>query len=218
LKRLTLLYTLLYTKTMPSKNVVKSFCEQSFYHVYNRGVNKCAIFLDDVDYRVFLNLIKRFLGNKASVDNIGRSYKWYGDRVELSAYCLMPNHFHLLLYQYDAQAITELMRSIITSYVMYFNKRYGRIGPLFQQRFKASSILDDQYLQHISRYIHLNPSNYHDWQWSSLKYYTNNYYADWLKPDRIVDLFGSRDVYQDFVADYKDYHDTIELIKHELGY
>ena len=71
----------------------------------------------------------------------------------------MPNHIHLLVYQHQPQAMAQFMRSVLTSYSRYFNKRYKRSGSLFESRYKASLISDDAYLEHISRYIHLNPGN-----------------------------------------------------------
>jgi len=203
---------------MPGRNIVKSYQEESFYHVYNRGVNKQTIFVDEQDYAVFLNLLKRSLGSKPQRDRLGREYKWYGDQLDLLAFCLMPNHFHLLWYRHGSDAITLAMKSIATAYAMYFNKRYKRVGPLFQQRFRAVPILDDVYLQHSSRYIHLNPKQYQTWQWSSLPYYKADYTADWVKPQRILELFDSQKQYIAFVADHEGCQNSLELLKKQLGY
>src|ERR1043166_5683188 len=125
---------------MASRNLEKIYLEESVYHIYNRGINKRRIFLEDVDYAVFLNLLKRYLDKEPTKDRKGREYEWLHNRIELLAFCLMPNHFHLLLYQKDPEAMTRLLRGVCTSYTGYFNKKYKRMGPLFQDRFKASLI------------------------------------------------------------------------------
>lgn len=203
---------------MPSRNIEKVFIAEAYYHVYNRGVEKRHIFMDDEDYRVFLNLLKRYLKKEPSQDLKGRVYpNFYGD-LELLAYCLMPNHFHLFMYQdQDASSVTALMRGVCTSYTGYFNKKYKRVGHLFQDRFKASQILSDNYLIHISRYIHLNPKNYESWPYSSYNHYISNRKADWVRPDRVLELFEGES-YASFVADYKDHKETLDEIKANLAY
>lgn len=201
---------------MPSRNRIKQWGEQQVYHVYNRGNNRQPIFLDDQDYTIFLNLLKRYLGRRQMADASGRPYNnWYGD-IELLAFCLMPNHFHLLLYQEDVQSITAFMRGLMTAYVSYFNWRYRREGHLFQDTYKASLIDEDSYWQHISRYIHLNPRDWRDWQWSSLPYYTGQRTADWVQPGRVLQLFED-DSYWDFVADYEDHKAMQDELKHVLA-
>lgn len=100
---------------------------------------------------------------------------------------------------------------------MYFNKKYKRVGPLFQGRFRASLITSDSYLQHISRYIHLNPSTYKNWPYSSLPYYLGLQTAEWCQPDRILDLFRDRQEYENFVADHEAHKKQLDDIKHELA-
>lgn len=201
---------------MSSRNVIKDYVEDSFYHVYNRGVNKRKIFLDNDDYAVFLNLLKRYLDSEPVTDNKGREYEWLHKRIELLAFCLMPNHFHLLIYQHDKEAMTRLMRGTITSYTIYFNKKYRRTGPLFQDRFKASLITKDTYLLHISRYIHLNPHDYINWEFSSLLYYAGKKKAGWVNPDRIMEFFEG-DNYFAFIKDYEEQKLMLDELKHELA-
>ncbi len=201
---------------MPGRNIYKDYVADSFYHVYNRGTDRQIIFRDDLDYRFFLYLIKRYLGEEAALNSVGIAYPSYRGSAELLAYCLMPRHFHLLLYQHDRKGMMNLLKSLSVAYGMYFNKRYSRIGPVFQQRYRASRITDESYLLHISRYIHLNPDDYKKWTWSSLPYYVGELTADWLKPDRILELFEGED-YSRFVDDYKDRRDDLEIIKHELA-
>jgi putative transposase len=202
---------------MPAKNAVKVYVNNCFYHAYNRGVNKRAIFLDGRDYIVFLNLLKRYLAPSHEVSRSNTTYPNFSKDVELLAFCLMPNHFHLLLYQLHDKGITELMRSLTTSYSMYFNHRYNRVGPLFQGKFKARMINRDDYLHHISRYIHLNPKEYATWPYSSLPYYRGEYSAPWIKPQRILELFDNQSAYMDFVKDYEEQKAILDELKYELA-
>lgn len=196
---------------------MKTYAEDAYYHVYNRGVNKQSIFIDEEDYSVFLNLFKRHLSDKPTKDKKGRDYPWFAEDIQLLAFCLMPNHFHALVYQSDKKAMTKLFKSINTTYGMYFNKKYKRVGPVFQSRFKASMIISDNYLLHISRYIHLNPKDYKKWSYSSLPYYFGTRHASWLDTDKISELFGSIKEYQQFLADYENYKKSLDRIKHELA-
>ena len=190
---------------MPSRNRIKEYAQESYYHIYNRGVNKKIIFNNNTDYAVFLNILKRHLGNQEQKDLSGRPYYQFGADLELLAFCLMPNHFHLFLYQgQDNRAIESFMRKTITAYAMYYNHTHGRIGPLFQDRYKASLIDNDAYLHHISRYIHRNPLQYNTYEWSSLPYYYGTRQADWVKPDKILQLFES-------ITDYKKCVDEMSI-------
>lgn len=198
---------------MPSKNIVKEYAPDSYYHIYNRGVNKRLIFRDDQDYAVFLNILKRHLSDEVIKDNFGREYDNFGSEIELLAFCLMPNHFHMFIYQSENwRALEALMRRVVTAYSMYFNKKYKRVGHLFQDSYKASRIDDEAYLQHISRYIHLNPVNYKDYEWSSYKTYTGKVDYKWVKPKRILDIFNSTNEYISFIDNFKDYKETEEAL------
>ncbi len=204
---------------MPSKNTIKEYVEESFYHAYNRGVAKQTIFHDKQDYSVFLNLLKRYLDITPAKDKQGRPYESLYGRVELLAFCLMPNHLHLLLYQEDGAGMQQLMRGIFTSYTRYYNSRYKRMGPLFQSRYKASRISNEAYLQHISRYVHLNPHDYEAWEFSSLPYYLRYIRSEWLRPARIMDLFDNDIVqYQEFLKDYKEQKQLLDEHKLELAH
>lgn len=201
---------------MPTKNRIKNYAPQSYYHVYNRGVNKRNIFLDDSDYSVFLNLFKRYLSDD-SPDRFNRIYKNLSDEVKLLAFCLMPTHFHLLIYQEKQTGMTNLLQRVMTSYSIYFNKKYRRVGPLFQDIYKASRISSDGYLQHISRYIHLNPERWRDWKFSSLDFYLGNKQAEWLDQKILLELFEDQNEYLDFVSDYEDHKRSLEAIRSELA-
>jgi len=202
---------------MPSKNVLKEDVQDTFYHVYFRGGNKSRIFRSAADYEKLLKLFARYLSLEDAKNQNSRSFPNYCNRVEIVAFCLMPNHVHLLIYQYQKGAMTEFMRSLLTSYSMYFNKRYKRSGPLFESRYKASRISDDAYLQHITRYIHLNPKHWREYEYSSLPYYLQQVTDEWIQPKRIAELFTSPVAYLEFVEDYQQNKEMLDILKHELA-
>lgn len=203
---------------MPSRNIVKAYAPDSYYHVYNRGVEKRRIFLDDQDHGVFLNLLKRYLAGQEERDPSGRRFDDLSGAVELLAFCLMPNHFHLLIYQHDPKGMSKLLQRVMTAYVGYFNRKHTRVGCLFQDRFKAALIDREPYLWHISRYIHLNPLDLglpvETYAFSSYRYYLGQRQARWLHPQRILALHEhSHQRYADFVGDSVDYKRSLADVK-----
>ena len=148
---------------MPYKNTIRHYASGLYYHIYNRGVEKRTIFYDDKDYIKFLSTIKYYLTpkdqdlKKAIKETIFRRSKLEDKELELLCYCLMPNHFHFLIKQNTQNGITRFMRRLSNTYVKYFNKKYDRVGTLFQGKFKAVLVETNEYLLHLSRYIHRNP-------------------------------------------------------------
>jgi len=209
---------------MPSKNIVKVYSEDGYYHLYNRGVEKRPIFLDEQDYAVFLRTIKDALSplpppDPTRINSVLRKNLF--NKVDLLCFVLMPNHFHLFVYQSIQNGIETFMRSIITRYVKYFNKKYERGGHLFQGRYKAIMVENEPYFLHLSRYIHRNPMpNFKDYPYSSYPYYLGKKHADWLKIEPIHSFFGTlqRGIfsrissYQHFVED-EDIEDAPEEIR-----
>lgn len=168
---------------MPSRNTVKQYDTNSYYHVYNRAVGGQKLFRDSADKRKFLSLVERYATSKDDRDDAEKSYPEY--EIEINAYCLMGNHFHMLIYQMsDIDALSGLMKSVSTAYSMYFNKKYKSHGHVFQSIFKASRIQDEAYLLHITRYIHMNPRIYMTYRWSSIGAYIGEKHAEWLKSER----------------------------------
>lgn len=190
---------------------------ESYYHVYARGANKHKIFLDEQDYVMFLQILERYLSPDEMRDKNGISYPNFYNNVDLLAYCLMPNHFHLLFFQRHQKMLTSLMQSVMTSYSRYFNKKYKRTGPLFESRFRASMITDDAYLHHITRYIHLNPRYWQQYEYSSLPYYLQQDTVSWVRPERVLELFESPKQYEEFVTDYEENKKLIDILKKELA-
>lgn len=206
---------------MPTRNVVKVYGSDQYYHVYNRGVDKMDIFRSDEDSNYFMYLLKRSLGSEIMKDKSGRAYNNYAEKVELNAFCLMPNHFHLLVYLKEADGLTEFMRSVMTAYSGYFNKKYCRKGPLFQNTFLASRVTRESYFWHITRYIHLNPmdigQDWREYEYSSVRDYLQEAENDWVHPERFVTSEVESRRYEKFLEDYTDMHTTLALIKAELA-
>ncbi len=203
---------------MPSKNSIKVYAEREYYHVYNRGVAKQVIFADAADKQRFLAILQRHLDPAdVTFKSDGVAYRKFTDDLELLCYCLMGNHFHLLFYiKHDPMSLSLCMRSVLTAYTMYFNKKYKRVGTLFQGVFKASRISNESYLTHITRYIHLNPRTYATYFYSSLPYYLGKPAPAWLRPRRILAMFEGED-YRQFVDDYAENQAMLDELKHELA-
>lgn len=202
---------------MPSRNTLKVDVSESYYHIYARGHSRSKIFLETADYKYFIKLFKRYLSKEPTYNKIGVKYPHLYNKIELLCYCLMQNHFHLLVFQNDEGAMSLLMRGIMTSYSRYFNHKYNQSGALFESRYKASLIDNQNYLDHISRYIHLNRKLWTNSEYTSIKYYLTNLTEEWIKPNRILELFNSKSEYFDFVAKYEENQRILEEIKYELA-
>lgn len=202
---------------MPQKNIVKQYVDESYYHIYSRGINKELVFREKEDFEYFLSLLKRYLSDGTLKNGARVAYPGFSG-ISLLSFCLMQNHIHLLIYQDDAPLIGRFMKSLMTSYGMYFNKKYQRIGPVFQSSYKATLIDSDSYLHHISRYIHLNPRRWRSYQFSSLAYLLGEKHASWMKTDRIMALFDYRpQKYLQFVEDYEDNKQMYDELRWELA-
>ena len=199
---------------MPAKNSLKLYCENGYYHIYNRGVDKCPTFIDDQDYRVFLSYLKDYLSlpQPLTLEELAATRphlnKNYYQKITLLAFVLMPNHFHLLLKQKEPRCIEGFMRSLLTRYVKYFNKRHGRVGHLFQDVYKGTLVEKDEYLWWLSRYLHRNPNNF-GYPYSSYSMYLGKINLDWVHPEEI--LAQVKD-YRNFVEDDKKNQEAPELL------
>lgn len=214
---------------MPCKNVVKTYSENCYYHIYNRGVNKERIFRDAQDYSVFLSYLRIYLLPKDEINlkkslldkSIGYQEKdkilkllrlnnFFGEIV-LLAYCLMINHFHFLIKQKNISSIDYFMKSLCTRYTMYFNKKYHRVGPLYQSTYKAVIIESDEQLLYLSSYIHRNPFSEKSSdlfsQPSSLPEYLGQKKTEWTHPEEILGYFSKTNPkfsYETFVNQTED--------------
>src|SRR3989339_312347 len=141
-----------------------------YYHIYNRGVEKREIFSDKEDYSHFLKLLYICNSIKSiTLREIGKNFDRENTIVDIGAYCLMPNHFHLLCHEKIENGISLFMKKLLTAYAMYFNKKYERSGVLFQGRFKSEHASTDKYLKYLYAYIHLNPAKLKEPKWRELR-------------------------------------------------
>ncbi len=206
------------------------------YHALNRGVEKRVIFLDDQDRARFVSGLELF-NDTLSIDNLHRIINGLDvgptrsnkePLVEIHGWCLMKNHYHLLLSEVEEGGITKFLMKLNVGYAKYFNKKYKRSGTLFQSRTKKVLIAKDAHFLHILNYIHLNPLDYsrdmHNWRelkisgasqainylnkykWSSYHNYCNE---TGFSNITSTELF--KDVFKDYSKQLKDYLTTIEL-------
>lgn len=142
-----------------------SFAPGEYYHIYNRGTEKRKIFLDWRDHWRFMALL--YVANSQSVIHLSDHEEKdpinlfdlprKGTLVDIGAYCLMPNHFHILVREPVGGNTSRFMLKLQTGYPMYFNKKHQRTGSLFEGPFRAKHITDDNHLKYLFAYIHLNP-------------------------------------------------------------
>ncbi|MEX2014037.1 MAG: transposase [Parcubacteria group bacterium] len=156
------------------------FAPCEYYHLYNRGVEKRKIFLDKQDYKHFLRLMY-LCNSKRSIilRDIGKNFDRGEIIVEIGAYCLMPNHFHILVREKIEGGISTYMRKLLTAYSMYFNKKYKRTGTLYENTFKSTHCSRDTYLKYLYAYIHLNPAKLVDKNWRNNKRRNVQYLANY---------------------------------------
>lgn len=211
---------------MPSRGVVRQFTENTYYHIFNRGVEKRLIFTDNQDYQVFLFYLMVYL---MPLDKLLILYPELPLRlqrvnmskdIKIACYCLILNHFHLLLLQLKPHAISLLMQRITTAYTHYFNNKYHRVGSLVQGPFKAIMIENEEQLIHVSRYIHLNPvvaglsQKAEDYPWSSYNEYIKNDKNSLCFKTDIINCFPTPQDYKTFTEDQIGYAKQLDDIKH----
>jgi len=212
------------------------FATNSFYHIYNRGVEKRDVFLDAKDYFRFIHDLFEFNDEAPALNLYYKlpSFKSYEVEprkiirkrellVDIIAYCLMPNHFHLLLRQRQEDGIVRFMQKLGTGYTMYFNQKYQRVGALFQGRFRAALIEKESHFVYLPHYIHLNPLDLYmpDWRdrrisdWRKAIKYLRSYrwssYPDYIGEKNfpslmlmhyIRELFGSSKIYSESLREW----------------
>ncbi len=200
------------------QNRTKPFMPGEMYHLFTRGVEKRKVFLDNRDRERFISLLTHCLpiealpsfsfmqrlGRKAEVPKEGRAL------VDILCYCLMENHFHLLVKENSDGGISAYIHRLLTSYSRYFNIKYKRSGSLFVHPFKSVHIEDDNQLLHESRYIHLNPyvahmgKNVFGYHWSSLDEYVS-LKKNTLCHRRLIRSMMTSGEYKKFIIEHADY-------------
>ncbi len=221
------------------------FSINEYYHLYNRGTDKRKIFTGAKEYSRFLVLM--YLCNSDKKVDIG-DYLRQGltlseifqmdkgeELVDIGCYCLMPNHFHMLVREKIEGGISLFMQKLQTAYTMYFNKNHDRNGALFQGTFKAKHIDKDVYLKYLFAYLNLNPIKLIDSEWkedgikdlskseSFLSEYEYSSYLDILGIKRVEnkilntsefpEYFSSKSDFEDFIREWLSFKDVEDLDK-----
>jgi len=196
-----------------------------YCHLYNRGVDKRVIFYDDIDRQRFIDslrlarlsvspslswLKKQIKGGKISSSDIKKLEEKYGPPLlDIISYSLMPNHFHFQVKELIEKGVSKFFRKLGTSYAMYFNVKYERVGRLFESQYKSVLIETDEQLMHLSRYIHINPINsskintslakLKTYPWTSLPDYLGTREQSFCNPSEVMAFFKSPDDYWRFL-------------------
>ncbi len=207
-----------------------SFVGGEYYHLYNRGVEKRTIFTSADDYCRFMMLL--YLANSDTNVHMSNVLKhtMYEDifvrergkpKIAIGAFCLMPNHFHILATPLSKNGLSSFMLTLQTAYSMYFNTKNERAGSLFQGPFRAEHAADDAYLKYLYSYIHLNPAKLVDSNWKEhigshpkkLRAYVESYPYSSLReylsgahaitdPAQFPDYFSSKEVLFAHLSDW----------------
>ena len=165
-----------------------------YYHVYNRGNNRENIFFEDKNYRYFLSKVKVA----------------FEDKIDLISYCLMPNHFHLLVKIKEDGVLEKAMQKISTGYTRAINSAYNRTGHLFQGRFKNKLIPNNEYLLHLARYILRNPlraglvEKLEDWKFSSYQETIQRNKCEYIEPKILLEQFSGTESFKKFVIEFDE--------------
>mgnify|MGYP001562563317 CR=1 FL=1 len=209
----------------------KILAENEYYHIYNRGTDKRIIFLDDADRTRFVKLL--YLANgegrgfmeplaQMPLKEIIALFQKEKPLTSIGAYCLMPNHFHILAKEIQPNGVSRFMQKVGTSYAMYFNTKYKRTGRLFEGTFKASRVDNDNYLRYLFSYIHLNPIKLIDYGWKDegikdiehardfLSRYQHSSYLDFLGVTRPEQVILARAQFPEYFKNKREFTETID--------
>jgi putative transposase len=202
------------------------FAENEYYHIYSRGVEKRKIFMNTKDYNRFMALlyimnqdapfiVGNFLRDKnKSLRDIFKEER-EKSLVSILGYCLMPNHFHLILYEKTENGISKFMNKLLTAYSMYFNLKYARSGPLFTHPFRSEHLSNESQYMYIFSYVHLNPLSIIDRKWKEdgvknkkeatkfLEQYQFSSYQDFLKTNRLESVIIDLSLVPEFIKNAK---------------
>ncbi|MFA5651803.1 MAG: transposase [Candidatus Paceibacterota bacterium] len=205
------------------------FSEGEYYHIYNRGIEKRIIFQDRDDYRRFVFLLN--MANSKEPLNVrgfkkihqGLAFANHQGQtlVNIGAWCLMPNHFHLLVGEKIDGGISIFVQKLLTAYSMYFNKKYERKGSLFEGRFQAQHANTDNYLKYLYSYIHLNPVKLIQSDWKEkgiedikktrefLKNYEYSSYLDYLDCEREEKNILGKENFPEYFKTKEDFENNL---------
>lgn len=219
---------------MPRRSVL--LIPENYYHIFNRSVGKSPILTDKRVLGRFMEILSYYRYRNAPLPfsrflkrpfeerlKILKALEEKGDLlVEIICFCLMPNHYHLLLKQAQEKGIMIFARNFQLSFAKYFNIKNERLGPLFESRFKAVRVEDENQLLHLSRYIHINPytsfviskkEELLTYPWSSLGEYLGGKKV-LCSPEVILKNFKNPEDYGRFILDRADYQRKLDEISH----
>lgn len=205
-----------------------SFAIGEIYHICNKSISSYAIFRKQNYVTRFLDSLAYYNGeSKISFSSYIRSKTVFQYRniiqlddpgFKIFAYCIMPDHYHLLLSPQKSVYVSHFIGTIENSYTRFYNMKNNRRGPLWQSRFRCVRIVNNEQLLHVSRYIHLNPvtaelvKEPQYWEFSSYKLYLKQHVLDAIRPISI----RTSEAYERFVMDNKDYQKKLKWIKKQM--
>lgn len=213
------------------------FANDYYYHIFNRGVERRITFSTKRDYARAIDLLyfynfvdipvrySRYQVLPSDIQsNHSQAMIHSGNLVEIISYCLMPNHFHLLLKQKVDRGIITFLANFTNAYTKYFNTKEDRPGALFQGRFKGVFVETDEQMLHLTRYIHLNPiiaslvtyKTLNQYPWSSYPAYINKANDKLINQDTLSMIRKFIPDYPAFVEDQISYAKELDKIKHLL--
>lgn len=214
-----------------NKRDYKEFETGEWHHIFTRGNGKMDVFRDEQDYENFLKRLGLVFGKNDDASArtgepfvqavpgrpLYRRERWTPgairitpfepDAFSIAAHCLMPNHFHFLIRQNSEASISKLFLKLLTSYSMYFNRKYNHVGHVFQDRFKAVRIEDDTQLKHVSAYVHVNPKiaglvrDLKKWKYGSYPEYFSEIAGGVCDTKILLEQFRNVREYEKFVED-----------------
>jgi REP element-mobilizing transposase RayT len=176
---------------MPKRDI--EFLKGAYYHIYNRGAGRHNLFIEEDNYQYVLRRIKKYIFKLS---------------LTVIAYCLMPNHYHLLIRQDGDTSASELPKCVFGGYSRAVNKRYGWSGTLFEGRYKAKTVTSNTYLCQLCGYIHGNPvkdglmRNIEDWPYSNYLEWIGEREGSLIDRKFVTEMFGSTQSYQEYVLEY----------------
>lgn len=183
--------------------ISRQYTSTKVYHIILRGIDKQDIFFEDMDYKMFLKILKE------------EQSKY---QYEIYVYCLMSNHIHLVIYDLNNE-LSKIIQTIAIKYSLYFNKKYERIGHLFQNRFLSKAVEDRVYFKNLCRYIHKNPQKagidkIENYKWSSYQEYIGK--AKIINPKLVIDIFGNKEEFIKFHNIEQYEQEIIDISKYDI--
>lgn len=211
-----------------------TFKNDYIYHVFNRSIERKPIFTAKRELDRALHLFKfyrhkdipirfsQLLQQPEDTRNAILEKLYSSDKiVEILCYCLMPNHFHIMIRQKHDGGIARFMSNVTNAYTKYFNTKHQRVGPLFEGIFKAVFVENDEQLIHLSRYVHLNPVASSIIDANQLESYYYSSYVEYVSQlnniankETVLGMFRNIAAYKQFTLDQVNYAKELEKIKH----